>query len=196
MLTSALEWTGVILEGCVSAVTASWAVDVLQAATSTPQALALDAKHRLFYDALGRLRPLKSALDLTALEGLRLVAEELATVLPDDFEVQDLETDPAAQYRHLEDCMVVLYSLTESAITRAAQILRRLVPGIDVRTTSERDGNQQLASLSSNADVFVMVAASAKHAATDFIKEHRDSKPLIQVNSRGSSAILRELAEG
>lgn len=196
MLTSALEWTGVILEGCLSAVTVSWAVDVLQAATSTPQALALDAKHRLFYDALERLRPLKSALDLTALEGLRLVAEELGTALPEDFEVQDTESDAGAQYRHLGDKMVVLYSLTESAITRAAQILRRLVPGIDVRTTSEHDGSQQLASLSSNADVFVMVAASAKHAATDFIKEHRGNKPLIQVNSRGSSAILRALAEG
>jgi hypothetical protein len=125
-----------------------------------------------------------------------LVAEELATSLPDDFEIEASTADPTASYRHLEGSVVVLYSLTESAITRAAQVLRRLIPGIDVRTTSDHDGSQQLAALSSNADVFVMVAASAKHAATNFIKDHRGGRPIIQVNSRGSSAILRELAEG
>ncbi|MFD6091256.1 protein DpdD [Oerskovia sp. NPDC060338] len=196
VLTSALEWTELIVEAATSAVTASWTVDVLQAATTSPRALALDAKSRLFYHALVVLRPVKSGLSLADIEGLRLVAEELATALPDDFEVQDSDANPAAPYRYLEDAVVVLYSLTESAITRAAQILRRLVPGIDVRTTSEHDGSQQLAALSAHADVFVMVAASAKHAATDFIKEHRGGLPIVQVNSRGSSAILRELAEG
>ena len=53
-----------------------------------------------------------------------------------------------------------------------------------------------LAAMSANSDVFVMVAASAKHAATDFIKDCRGSRPLLQVNSRGTSAILRSLAEG
>lgn len=195
-LTLALEWTDLIVEGCLSAVTANWAVDVLQAATSTPLALASDAKSRLFYRTLEQLRPIRSALDLTSLEGLRIIAEEMATELPDDFEVQNPETDPASPYLHLANSTVVLYSLTESAITRSAQILRRLVPGIDVRTNSEHDGSKQLASLSASADVFVMVTASAKHAATDFIKESRGGRPLIQINSRGSSAILRELAEG
>ena len=166
-----------IVETATSAVTASWTVDVLQAATTTPLALAFDAKSRLFYSALDVLRPVKSSLSLADIEGLRLVAEELATSLPNDFEVETSDTDPAAPYRHLEDAVVVLYSLTESAITRAAQILRRLIPGIDVRTTSEHDGSQQLAALSANADVFVMVAASAKHAATNFIKDHRGGKP-------------------
>jgi hypothetical protein len=196
LLTSALEWSGMVVAAAVSAVTASWAVDVLQAATSSPQIVALDTKTQLFFRTLDHLRPVKSALDVTDLEGLRLVADELATSLPDDFEVQESEANTAAQFQYLENSMVVLYSLTESAITRAAQILRRLVPGIDVRTTCEHDGSQQLASLSSNADIFVMVAASAKHAATDFIKQHRGGRPLLQVNSRGSSAILRELAEG
>lgn len=195
-LAASLLWTEDILRAGTSAVTASWTVDVLQAATASPQAVALDAKTRLFYTALDVLRPVRSSLSLADIEGLRLVAEELATSLPDDFEIEASTADPAAPYRHLEGSVVVLYSLTESAITRAAQVLRRLIPGIDVRTTSDHDGSQQLAALSSNADVFVMVAASAKHAATNFIKDHRGGRPIIQVNSRGSSAILRELAEG
>ncbi|WP_244928495.1 protein DpdD [Nocardioides sp. W7] len=195
-LASSLLWTEDIVRAGTSAVTASWTVDVLQAATASPQALALDAKTRLFYRALEVLRPVRSGLSLADIEGLRLVADELATNLPDDFEIETSGADPAAPYRHLEGSVVVLYSLTESAIVRAAQVLRRLVPGIDVRTTSDHDGSQQLAAFSSNADVFVMVAASAKHAATNFIKDHRGGLPIIQVNSRGSSAILRELAEG
>jgi hypothetical protein len=195
-LAASLLWTEDILRAGTSAVTASWTVDVLQAATASPQAVALDAKTRLFYTALDVLRPVRSSLSLADIEGLRLVAEELATSLPDDFEIEASTADPTAPYRHLEGSVVVLYSLTESAITRAAQVLRRLIPGIDVRTTSDHDGSQQLAALSSNADVFVMVAASANHAATNFIKDHRGGRPIIQVNSRGSSAILRELSEG
>lgn len=195
-LSSSLLWTEDILRAGTSAVTANWTVDVLQAATASPQALALGAKTQLFYSALEVLRPVRSSLSLADIEGLRLVAEELATSLPDDFEVHTSGTDPAAPYRYLEGSVVVLYSLTESATTRAAQVLRRLIPGIDVRTTSEHDGSQQLAALSANADVFVMVAASAKHAATNFIKDHRGGRPILQVNSRGSSAILRELSEG
>jgi len=196
VLTSALEWTEMIVETATSAVTASWAVDVLQAATTSPPAFALNAKNRLFYQALDVLRQVRTSLSLVDVEGLRLVAEELGSSLPDDFETRNSDADPAAPYHHLKDAVVVLYSLTESAITRAAQILRRLIPTIDVRTTTEHDGSQQLAALSANADVFVMVSASAKHAATNFIKDHRGGLPIIQVNSRGSSAILRELAEG
>ena len=195
-LASSLVWTEDILRAATSAVTANWTVDVLQAATTGPPAIALEAKTRLFYAALDVLRPVRSGLSLADIEGLRLVAEELAISLPDDFEVQQSDSDPAAPYRHLQDSVVVLYSLTESATTRAAQTLRRLLPGVDVRTTSDHDGSSQLAALSANADVFVMVSASAKHAATNFIKDHRAGLPIIQVNSRGSSAILRELAEG
>jgi hypothetical protein len=196
ILAFSLLWAEDIVRAGTSAVTASWTVDVLQTATASPHSLALDAKTHLFYRALEVLRPVRSSLSLTDIEGLRLVAEELATSVPDDFEIQTSDSDPAAPYRYLEGSVVVLYSLTESAITRAAQILRRLLPGIDVRTTADYVGSPQLAALSANADVFVMVAASAKHAATNFIKDHRGDRPILQVNSRGSSAILRELAEG
>jgi hypothetical protein len=195
-LSDSLLWTEEIVRTSTSAVVASWAVDVVQAATASPPTIALDAKTRFFYSALEALRPVRSSLSLADIEGLRLVAEELATRLPDDFEVETATADPGAPYRHLEGSVVVLYSLTESATTRAAQVLRRLIPGLDVRTTSDHVGSQQLAALSSNADVFVMVVGSAKHAATNFIKDHRGGRPLLQVNSRGSSAILRELAEG
>lgn len=197
VLTSALEWTGEIVAANISAVAATWSVDVLQTATSSPAAIAMSAKLEFFYGIVDLVRPFKSALDLIDLAALKLVAAELGLEVPDDLNAGKAgDADPAAPYRHLEEQTVVLYSLTESATTRAAQILRSLLPGLDVRTNSEYVGSQKLAALSTNADIFVVVTASAKHAATDFIKAARAPKPLIQVNSRGTSAILRALAEG
>ncbi|MFC7500602.1 protein DpdD [Nocardioides sp. CPCC 206347] len=197
VLTGALEWTGEIVYANVSALTVTWVVDVLQSATCSPAAIAMEAKHELFWHVIEAVRPYKSALDLTDLEALRVVSTELGLEVPEDLRAGRVDgEDPAVAYRYLEGQSVALYSLTEAATTRAAQILRSLLPGIDVKTNAEHVGSPKLASLSANADIFVMVAASAKHAATDFIKDCRGSKPLIHVNSRGTSAILRALAEG
>jgi hypothetical protein len=196
-VTFALEWIGEIVRQNVSAGTATWAVDVLQAATSSPLAIALAAKQALFFDIVGLVRPVRSALDLTDLAAIKVVAEELGLDFPDDFNAGlPGEADAAEAFRHLEGLKIVLYSLTESATTRAAQTLRNILPGIDVKTIAEHVGSQQLAAASASADVFVVVTASAKHAATDFIKANRGNKATLHVNSRGSSMILKALAEG
>jgi hypothetical protein len=193
---SALEWTGEIIAGNISALTASWAIDTLQAATVMPSTAAAEMQ-RFFYRVADLVRPYKSALDLTDLEAMRVVADEVGLDVPADLMLDRADVaDPSAPYRHLTNVRVVLYSLTESAIIRAAQLLRTLVPGISVETTSEHDGSAMLASQASGADVFVIVTASAKHAATNFITRHRGNRPTILINSRGSSAILRALAEG
>ncbi|WP_326754775.1 protein DpdD [Streptomyces hirsutus] len=196
---SALEWTDLIVSANVSAVTTTWAIDILQTATATAAAAAATSPATVdfFYKITNTVRPFKTALDPTDIEAIKLVAGELGVGVPEDLladQVQD--ADPGAPYRYLQDSKVVLYSLTESATTRAAQILRILVPKIDIETSAERDGSSKLAAQAANADVFVVVTASAKHAATDFITAKRGTRPVVLVNSRGSSAILRELAEG
>ncbi|MET9346275.1 protein DpdD [Streptomyces termitum] len=197
LLASALDWTTLIIKANTSAVTVTWAIDVLQTITATPAAATNPAAVTFFYSVIDTARPFKSALNLTDLEAIRIVAEELAQTFPDDLAAGHTDdTDPAAPYRYLQGTKIVLYSLTESATTRAAQVLRKLVPGIDIETSAEHDGSSTLAAQAAHADLFVVVTASAKHAATDFITAKRGSRPTIYVNSRGSSAILRELAEG
>ena len=66
---------------------------------------------------------------------------------------------------------IVMYSLLESSSRRAAETLRRLVPSVDVVTVADHVGNDRLAELSRNADIFVIVTASAKHAASEFIEQ-------------------------
>lgn len=191
-----LDWTALILEANAAAPTVSWVCDILCALTSVPVPGGNAAALSFYYRATDCLRIFRSALDATDIEALRVVSTELQTAIPPDFVPEESQSsvDTAAPYRHLDGKVVVLYSLTESAITRAKQILYGLLPNIDVRTNSEHDGSQQLSQLSKNADVFVVVTASAKHAATNFIAAERGAKPIVKVNSRGSSAILRELA--
>jgi hypothetical protein len=193
---SILEWTAEIVDCCASAISVSWAVDVLQAATIERVPDSLTAMQSFFYRVVDAVRPYRTALNVADLAALQVIAEELAVAVPEDLvtKQRDEHLEPGAPYLYLRDHIVVLYSLTESAIIRAAQVLRKLIPGIDVRTNSEHDGSSQLAALCSSADTFVVVTASAKHAATDFIAGHRGSRPMVLVNSRGSSAILRELA--
>lgn len=194
---SALEWTDLIVSANASAVTTTWAIDILQTATATSAAATSPVIVDFFYKISNTVRPFKTALDPTDIEAIKLIAGELGVGIPEDLLAdQVLDADPGAPYRYLQDSKVVLYSLTESATTRAAQILRILVPKIDVETSAEHDGSSKLAAQAANADVFVVVTASAKHAATDFISAKRGPRPVVLVNSRGSSAILRELAEG
>lgn len=194
----ALEWTAEILETNAAAITVAWICDIVQTLTSIPAPGSAAAVLSFYFKATEALRPFRSALDGTDVEALEMVASELGTELPAVFRTAAAEAGvdgPAAFYRYLEGKSLVLHSLTESAITRAAQVLKRLVPTVDVRTNSEHDGSTQLAQMSANADVFVIVAAAAKHAATTFIADHRGGRPIVWVNSRGSSAILRELAD-
>jgi hypothetical protein len=59
----------------------------------------------------------------------------------------------------------------------------------------DRVGTKALANLAATADIFIIVWTSAKHAATEFIKEHRNGKPVLYANGRGASSILRVIEE-
>lgn len=192
-----LDWTAEILKTNTSAITVAWVCDIVQALTAIPAPSSLEAVLSFYFKVTKALRPYRTALDSTDIEGLELVAGELGTELPVDFRAAVANIsgeDFAAPYRYLDGKTVALYSLTETAIARAGQVLKRLVPTVDVRTNSEHDGSTQLAHLSANADLFVVVTAAAKHAATTFIAHHRGGRSVVWVNSRGSSAILRQLA--
>ncbi|MDQ0679680.1 hypothetical protein QFZ30_003062 [Arthrobacter pascens] len=194
----ALDWTAEIMETNAAAITVAWICDIVQTLTAIPAPGSTASVLSFYFKAIEVIRPYRTALANADVEALAIVAAELGTELPADFRAAAVEAggiDPTASYRYLEGKKVVLHSLTETAIARAAQVLKRLVPSVDVSTNSDHDGSTQLAQMSANADVFVVVTAAAKHAATTFIAGHRGSRPIVWVNSRGSSAILRELTK-
>jgi hypothetical protein len=197
-IATALEWLGLLRSSMAAGATVDWQVDLLQTITYYPVPQeATTARLDYVNDSLSDLRRFRTALDRTALASIATACGSVDVPMPPDFE-HLLSAGATAEedlYACLADQRVVLYSLMESASRRAADTLRRLVPTVDVVTTADHVGSDRLAGLSRNADVFVMVTAAAKHAATEFIEEQRRPRTVIHVNSRGSSALLRSLSE-
>jgi hypothetical protein len=73
--------------------------------------------------------------------------------------------------------------------------LETAVPGVRVKLNHDHVGTVPLAALARNADLFVIVANSAKHAATDFIREKRGGQPLIYAAGRGAASVVRAIEE-
>jgi len=89
--------------------------------------------------------------------------------------------------------MIAIYTLTESAALRAKEILQEQAVNCRIELSTDKVGGPRLRDLARNADIFVMVTASAKHAATQFIETHRGNKLLLRPNGKGTSSILREI---
>ena len=73
--------------------------------------------------------------------------------------------------------------------------LGELEPTVSVDCNADHGGTARLKALAESADIFVMTWLSAKHAATDFIREHRDDRVLLYAQGRGFSSILRAIED-
>jgi hypothetical protein len=174
--------------------TAEWLADLFQIVTSYPKSNDTGALDSFVSSSLEDFIAFRYGLSLVTIRAIRIVCEEypltfppvLADLLKDD-------ADESRQYAYLAGKKVGLYSLMESAAGRAAQLLRSLVPNIDVRLYADKDGSPALEQASANMDVFVIVTAAAKHAATECIESHRGPGELVRVNAKGTSAIMNAL---
>ncbi|MFV1362557.1 protein DpdD [Mycolicibacterium elephantis] len=193
-----LEYIGTIKKTNSSPGTADWQTDLLQIVTSYPDADESSGTLTNFVSSsINDLIPFRYALSRTAIRAIELICQERDMQLPSIFvtATTDDTEEEVRQYSYLAGKTVAIYSLMQPTVSRAAQLLRKLVPTADVKVYAAKDGDDMLASASENADVFVMVTAAAKHAATLFIEAHRGNRKLIRVNSKGTSAIMRALQQ-
>jgi hypothetical protein len=95
----------------------------------------------------------------------------------------------------LRDKIVGIYSLTESAALRAKEVIQEQFAGVDVRLNHDFGGTNRLESLAKESDYLLVVSKSAKHAATDFIKQKRPrtKTEIIYPSGKGSSSIVSAL---
>ena len=69
--------------------------------------------------------------------------------------------------------------------------MEELIENADIITNSDLDGNQTLKSLAKNSNIFVITWLSAKHAATEFIRQNKGSNcEIIYSPGKGSSSIV------
>jgi hypothetical protein len=104
------------------------------------------------------------------------------------------EEAAAAPLRTLAGKTVAIYTLTEPAAARASSMITRLFPGVVVEASHDHVGTDRLRSLARTADVFLVAARSAKHAATTYIDANRPSVlPTVYAAGRGSASLVRAL---
>ena len=148
----------------------------------------------------GELGSYRGRLVPSQLQTLRRLSTELS--MPELFRelAEDRSTAEVVQQAQehaglLANKTVAIYTLTESAGQRVRDMLSQTYPGVVVQLSHDKVGNDRLKQLARNADLFVMVTASAKHAATLFIEEHRRGRPLLRPAGKGSASALRVIHE-
>ncbi|WP_208343845.1 protein DpdD [Aetokthonos hydrillicola] len=119
-----------------------------------------------------------------------LLGEELNLVTP-SFE------DEENIFQKLKGKSVLIYNLTETAAIRVKNVLEAGCQEVKVYLSHDKGGNERLRQWVINSDLVVIVTASAKHAATDFIEANRPSHlpAILLVNSKGSTGMLRAIRQ-
>lgn len=117
--------------------------------------------------------------------------------LPEPVSVAEKQDDLSEQMcKALEGKSVGIYTLTETAGRQAGQALRDIVPSLRVLISNDLVGTPGLKNMAQVADLFVLVTASAKHAASGFIQQHRPKdKVLLFANGQGFTSIVRAVEE-
>jgi hypothetical protein len=153
-----------------------------------------DARQAFLHSALARIAPIQGRLTSLQRAAILHLAEELGWQLQ-TFGLA--ETAPTADDLaiRLADLRIAIYTLTESSSRQAKTAIEQTVPSAKVDCNADHGGTARLRALAENADLFVMTSLSAKHAATDFIREHRGDRTLLYAQGRGFSSILRAIED-
>lgn len=170
-----------------------WVLEVVEdfLKASAPDA---SAREDFFHGVLARVAPIYPRLSSLQRSAVGQLAGELGWNLQSLGANQGREA-PDGFATRIRDMRVAIYSLTESPARQAKAALEQVSADVIVDTNADHGGTPRLRALAENADLFVVTWLSAKHAATDFIREHRGSRPLIYAQGRGFSSILRAIED-
>jgi hypothetical protein len=170
-----------------------WVLEIIEdfMGASTP---APDAREAFLHGALSRVAPIYARLTSLQRTAVAHLARELGWTLQ-TFGITpepDSSDDVASRIQGLR---IAIYSLIESSSRQAKAAIEELAPTAVVDCNADHGGTARLRALAENADLFVMTWLSAKHAATDFVREYRGDRPLLYARGRGFSSILRAVED-
>jgi len=176
--------------------TVYWLLDMLEETVFNP-CPDEEARRSFWYAACARLMQMKAFFS----PGQRVVFDRLSTELgwheerEKDERVTQATGDTQRQQLQtaLGGCFVAIYTLTESAGRQAANVLKELVPSLRIEMSHDKAASAALKHMAHHADIFVMVTASAKHAATGFIQQERQGRLMLYASGRGFSSIMRAI---
>jgi len=189
------------LAGAIQAVDSPAVADIsLDALESVINAACPDAHERqqFAFRVVALFQRWHSRLDAAQFAVLRNICRDLGTL--DALQAQGLETTPVgaiSEWAPLSGKRIALYSLQESSLRRAVQVVTELCPGARVDTFHDHvGGSSALRKASAAADLFVIATGAAKHAATTFIEARRPKGAItLYARGQGSTSLLQALRE-
>jgi len=91
----------------------------------------------------------------------------------------------------LKGKLIGISTLTEKAGQRAAEMLKSLFPGVEIKLNHDKVATDKLKNLASSADYFIFCNKSAAHQSYYAVKAI--NKDIIYCDGKGSSSILRAM---
>lgn len=172
---------------------AYWMLEIVEdfMRASAPDA---EARQKFLHGALSKMAPIYTRLSGLQRAAIARLASELGWTLG-SFQLNAAPTEFDAFSTRIKGMRIAIYSLTESSSRQAKAAIEEAAPTTVVDCNADHGGTARLRALAENADLFVMTWQSAKHAATDFIREHRAGRPLLYAQGRGFSSILRAIED-
>jgi hypothetical protein len=154
----------------------------------------VEARENLMHRLVARILAIRMRLSTLQLTVLRRLVAEFGWVV-DGLDATTRQADQDEFESRLQNKRIAIYSLLEAASRQAKVALEAAVEGLSVECSADSGGSSRLRALAQNSDIFIIVWAAAKHAATDFIREHRGSKTLLYAQGKGLSSLLRALED-
>jgi hypothetical protein len=107
-----------------------------------------------------------------------------------------LGEDEKPIWKNLLGKKLALYSLKETAVKRAADLLKQLIGEVRIDVFLDQvGGSPALKAAAKQADIFVISTAAAKHSATMFIESKRPKNSVtLYAQGQGTSSILRAIS--
>jgi len=170
-----------------------WVLEIIEdfMRASTPAA---EARTAFLHGALSHIAPIYARLSGLQRSAVEHLARELGWTLQ-SFGITIQHDGSEEVTRRIQGLRIAIYSLTESSSRQAKLAIEELAPTAVVDCNADRGGTVRLQALAENADLFVVAWLSAKHAASDFIRQHRGGRPLVYAQGRGFSSILRAVED-
>jgi hypothetical protein len=170
-----------------SPATLDWMTDTLGSLVAHPAADG-DARRSLCEAVFAGCACFQRHVSPEARDLLRLIANDIGA--EKEFEgylpqAEETAADEEDLFGALAGKAVAVYTLTERAGRQFKQVLEGRVAGVSVSLCHDQDGSKRLKQLARQADLFVVVTASAKHAATDCIDASRGKElPIVRPSGK------------
>ncbi|KRB47073.1 hypothetical protein ASD90_01430 [Terrabacter sp. Root181] len=169
-----------------------WAADILDAALASPapDPVSRDAFVIELYSQLTAYADRVSEAQRVLLRLLGREASQPIEVWHAKFD--DNAEDPPSEAPTLDGLAIGIYTLDEGAAAKARSWILEIAPSAKVVLNHEHDASERLTAMVRGSDIVVIGWATAKHAATNHIRDIRRGGTIVAMaEGRGATGLLR-----